>query len=117
MLSVETGELDGATILRAAGELDISARSTMRAALERAVDGSEVAVVVDLTDVTFIDSTGLALLLNARRRLVRAQRGFAIACSPGRVRRTFELAGLEESLCVHGSLDAALDHAQPALSG
>ena len=82
------------------GELDIATAPRMLAALNDALADRDVPLLVDLTSVLFMDSTGLALLINARRRAVRAGRGFAIVCPGGPIARVFEIADMVESLRV-----------------
>ena len=57
-------------------------------------------VVVDLSETEFLDSAGLHVLLNARRRLTRRSRTLRVLCGPGPVRRVIELARLIETLNV-----------------
>lgn len=87
---------DGTEIV-VSGELDIASAPTLRAELDRVVRQEEGTVVVDLGDVTFIDSTGLAVLLNATRRLTRARRRFAVRCGSGPAREVIERSRLAET--------------------
>ncbi len=66
-----SGELDLALCIKLAPELNAAVRSTARA------------VVIDLEDVSLVDSSGIALLLNAFRHLDHAGRQLAIACPHG----------------------------------
>lgn len=82
------------------------------------MEDAQRALVVDLSDVCFMDSTGLALMLNAARRLTRRQLGFAVACGPaGPVRRAFDVAGLDDCFKITEGVGDALAGAQPAFSG
>ena len=81
------------------------------------MDEAERAVVVDLSDVRFMDSTGLALMLNAARRLTRRRLGFAVVCPEGPVRRAFDIAGLDACIKLAAGVEDALAGAQPAFSG
>ena len=54
-----------------------------------------------------MDSTGLALLINARRRVVRRGQGFAIICPAGPIARVFEIADMVESLRVFSDGESA----------
>lgn len=104
-------------MLAVSGEIDMAGRRTLHGALEEAIDDAPRALVVDLSDVRFMDSTGLALMLNAARRLGRRQLGFAVACPAGPVRRAFEVAGLYDCIKITDRLVDALAEAQPAFSG
>jgi anti-sigma B factor antagonist len=80
-----------------AGEIDIATAPALNAALERALHAGAPAVVVDLTLVRFMDSTGIAALLAARRALP-AGTELAIVCPPGPCLRVLELTGLPQLL-------------------
>ena len=118
MLEVDQRTVDGAVVLAVRGELDLANKRAMHAALEDALADAGRAVIVDLSDVRFMDSTGLALMLNAARRLTRRQLGFAVACpADGPVRRAFDVAGLEDCFKIATGVNDALAGAQPAFSG
>ena len=96
-----------AAVVRLAGELDLYTADAVREALVRALDPAPERVVVDLADVTFIDSTALGVLIEARRRLPDVGR-FRLA-SPGlEVRRALEVSGLDRHFAIADSVDAAL---------
>ncbi len=96
---------DSAVVVRLAGELDLYNADAVRTALFEAVADAE-RLVVDLGDVTFIDSTALGVLIEARSRL-RNRSAFLLA-SPGlETRRALEVSGLDRHFSVHESVDAA----------
>ena len=97
------------------GEIDIATAPRMIAALNEALADMPLPLVVDLSQVVFMDSTGLALLMNARRRARRRGQGFAIACPQGPISRVFEIADMVESLQVWPDRESArLAATQPA---
>lgn len=65
--TLEVGVFDdaGERVIRVAGELDLSTAASLQAELESAVGQSERGVLVDLSDLEFIDSTGIAVLVTA----------------------------------------------------
>jgi anti-sigma B factor antagonist len=97
---VERSRVDGYELLTVVGELDIATAPRMLAALNEAIAAMTAPLVVDLTEVVFMDSTGLALLMNARARVVRLGHGFAIVCPTGPIARVFEIADMVGSLRV-----------------
>ena len=114
-LAVERSRSDGYELLTVEGELDIATAPRMIGVLNEAIAEMSAPLVVDLTDVVFMDSTGLALLMNARRRVVRLGQGFAIVCPGGPISRVFEIADMVESLRVCPDRDTArLAATQPA---
>ena len=99
-LAVERSRVDGYELLSVEGELDIATAPRMIAALSEAFAELSTPLVVDLSSVDFMDSTGLALLMNAYRRVRRRGQGFAIVCPGGPISRVFEIADMVESLHV-----------------
>ena len=83
-LAVERSRVDGYELLAVEGELDIATAPRMIAALNEAFAELAPPLVVDLSSVDFMDSTGLALLMNAHRRVRRRGQGFAIVCPAAR---------------------------------
>jgi anti-sigma B factor antagonist len=81
-------------VLSLAGELDLAAAPVLQEQLDRAVRGGGV-VVVDLSGLPFIDSSGLHMLVGAERQL-RASGGQLVLVRGQRaVHRVFELTGLD----------------------
>ncbi len=89
------------------GEVDISVAEALEAALDAAIRESAGAFIVDLSDLDFIESTGLQVLQRARGLLGREDRELAIVCPHGPVRRVFELAGLSELFALYESREEA----------
>lgn len=106
---------DGYELLAVTGEIDIATSPRLIAALNEAGTDSSDSVVVDLAGVEFMDSTGLALLVRAHRRLRGRGRGFAVVCPDGPVRRIFELTDMVETLHVRPTREAALSAAGDGL--
>jgi anti-sigma B factor antagonist len=99
--------VDGAVVVSLVGELDLYNAHAVRDRLAAATsDGSE-RLVVDLSGVTFIDSTGLGVLLEARSRLAN-RRGFLVVAPGMEARRALEISGLDRHFGVHETLDSAL---------
>ena len=66
------------------------------------------AFVIDLSQLDFIDSSGLQVLLRARGLLGREDRALAVVCPHGPVRRVFELSGYSELFALFGSREEAV---------
>jgi len=105
------GDAPGVTVH---GEIDISAVGRLDDVLDTKIRTTTGAFVIDLTDVDFIDSSGLAALMRARGLLGREDRQLAIICRPGPVRRIFELSGTAELFVIYGSREEALSGLVPA---
>jgi anti-sigma B factor antagonist len=110
-LNFERKSADNVELLEVTGEIDIASAARLMTGLNETVGDCDKPVVVDLSEVDFMDSTGLALLLNANRRLARRDKGFAIVCGGGPVRRVFEITDMVGTLNVHADRDAATNAA------
>jgi len=82
-LSVEEEVSEKGTVLKVLGELDLTTVSMLREPLLTQVANTSGNVVVDLKHVDFIDSAGLALLVEARKRLVAESRALYIVVMKG----------------------------------
>ncbi len=90
---------DGSTVVSLAGELDLYNAEEVRAALLEACGDEPDVLVVDLAEVTFIDSTVLGVLIEARSRL--ADRGGFRLAAPGlETRRALEVSGLDRHFTI-----------------
>jgi anti-sigma B factor antagonist len=104
---VDEAGLRGAPGVAVRGEVDIDTVPVLEAALDAAIRESDGAFIIDLSDVEFLDSSGLRVLLRARSLLGREDRGLAVICRPGPVRRLFELSGTVELFFIYGSREEA----------
>jgi anti-sigma B factor antagonist len=92
----ETGP-DGIARLRVGGELDAHSAPEFAEAFDPAV-AAGAAVEVDLTDVTFIDSSGLAALIGVRQRVLDAGGSLVVSAASHAAMRLFEIAGVSAHL-------------------
>jgi anti-sigma B factor antagonist len=98
------------TVIGVAGEIDLFTAPKLREQFLAALDqeGANAQLVVDLSRVTFMDSTGLGALLELRSSLAERGRTLELAAGPGPVRLLFEVTGLDAKLPLHASAAAAL---------
>jgi anti-anti-sigma factor len=97
---------DGCTVVSLAGELDLYNASTVREALLECCSESPERLIVDLSEVNFIDSTALGVLIEARTRLAN-RKSFLLAAPGLETRRALEISGLDRHFTVHDSVDQA----------
>jgi anti-sigma B factor antagonist len=99
--------LDGSDVVEVAGGLDICSSHTLREKLAAAAVAGASPLVVDLSELSFIDSTGIGVLAMAARRLA-TKAGMTIVCPGGRVCRTLAQAGLDRVVPVYTTRNEAL---------
>jgi anti-sigma B factor antagonist len=94
--------------LAVAGELDLAGIPALEEALAGLEAARPEAIVLDLTALQFLDSSGLRCLVRANARARESGGRLAIVTTPGgRVAQTISLTGLDDHLEVHTDLDAA----------
>lgn len=100
--SVNTDLLDGdVRVLHVAGDVDFDAAPQFKRQITSRIDAGERRIVVDLSQVTFIDSTAIGVLIAAIRRLEAAGGSLSLACANDEVRGIFEAVGLENVVPLH----------------
>jgi anti-sigma B factor antagonist len=100
--------LNDVAVLTLSGELDLALCVKLAPELNAALRSPARAIVIDLEGVSVVDSSGIALLLNAYRSLDHDGRELAIACPMGPQRRALELTALDRQLPMHETRKAAL---------
>jgi anti-anti-sigma factor len=105
MSALQFYERGGVRVLPASGEFDLSNSEALEAAISGALDGIP-ALVLDLTDVEYIDSTVLGVL--ARQRNAAGPRLQIVGPRSPKVRRVFEITGLAKSLALKDNLEGVM---------
>jgi anti-anti-sigma factor len=98
ILEVQSEDRDGLVHVALRGELDLSTVGKVHDELRRVEAAAPAVVVLDLSKVTFLDSTGLRCLVTADERARDAGRRLVIVRGPEPVQRVFAITRLEERL-------------------
>jgi anti-sigma B factor antagonist len=117
--TVDSGQQgNDVVVLVAGGEIDYSASPQLSERLSERIDGGITRVVLDLSTVTFIDSTAIGALVAMATRLHEHGGGLLLVVCPDenrRILRIFEIAGVESLIAGHRSREEAL--AELAVAG
>jgi anti-sigma B factor antagonist len=106
-LDVTTETRDGVTLVVLGGELDIYTVAGFRQYLE-GIDASACPLVIDLTDVSLLDSSGLGALVSLLNRVRAGDGRLGLICPHRRLRRVFEITGLRRAFTFGDDLDGVL---------
>jgi len=98
ILDVTTQDVDGRVTVVLRGELDLSTVGKVQDELRRVEASSPPLVVLDLSKLTFLDSTGLRCLVTADERAREQGRRIVLVRGPDPVQRVFSITRLEERL-------------------
>lgn len=97
----------GLTVVVAAGEIDIYSAPQLKETLYSAITGDLRGLLLDMSAVTFIDSTGLAVLVDARKRAQAIEANMALVIQDPNVRKVFEITALDQVFALHETREAA----------
>ncbi len=100
---VELNEVDTTVVLRLEGELDTATARELRAALDSAMAGEATAIVLDLAELSFIDSTGIGVFLAASHQAETRGRSFALRHPVRMVRKVLHLTGVDRLVTIEAS--------------
>jgi anti-sigma B factor antagonist len=100
-------EREGFTVLKVRGEVDLGQGAVLKKELLRHINEAGAVVVIDLTAVSFIDSTGLSALVVAHREARRLNVHLRLVADNPTVLNVFTLTGLGDLFRIFPTLDAA----------
>ncbi len=92
------------------GELDLATAPDLRERLGAALDSGMTRIVVDLREVTFMDSIGLAAVLHVRKRLLADGRLALVVAPDSYAQLVLEIAGMPRALAIFADRDEAIEH-------
>jgi anti-sigma B factor antagonist len=107
-LRTEVSEVKGWTVVTVHGEIDVATSPTLREGLIGLVNGGATRLVLDLEAVDFLDSTGLGTIVGLLKRVRTHGGDLRLVCTEARIRRLFEITGLDKAVPLHASLDDAI---------
>jgi anti-anti-sigma factor len=117
LAELDVGDPADVRVAHLRGELDLSNTADIADALAIAAEQSELGLVVDMTLLRHIDSAGVRLLFDLRRRLGRHRQHLALAVPPdSRIREVLEMAAVHQTVPVTASVGEAVDAVRAAAS-
>jgi anti-sigma B factor antagonist len=105
---IDHDPIDGGHLVVCSGELDVDATPRLSTVLAMAYASPGGRLVLDLSDVAFIDSTALGTILKAAAQLDESGTNLAVVVPEGPVRRLLQLTNLTQRFRMFASRDAAL---------
>ncbi|HEX6887883.1 MAG TPA: STAS domain-containing protein [Candidatus Nanopelagicales bacterium] len=107
-LQVATRHEGDATVLAASGEVDVYSAPDLDQAIGEALATGHRHLVIDLSAVTFLDSTGLGVLVKGLKGARDAGGWLRLVVISERIRKIFDITGLDASMPLFDTADAAL---------
>jgi anti-sigma B factor antagonist len=107
-LRLDVTERDGWAVLAVGGEVDVATAPRLREQLISLVNQGSHRIVVDLTAVDFLDSTGLGVLVGALKRVRTHDGDLSLVCDEPRILKVFEITGLTKVFAMYADVDQAV---------
>lgn len=96
-------------VLRLSGELDLGSVPEVRKAIRAFIEEGQVRFLINLTELSFIDSSGLGVLVGGLARVRERQGEIKLVCANRRIIRVFEMTRLTQLFEIYDTDDAAAD--------
>jgi anti-sigma B factor antagonist len=107
-LTISTREAGGRTVVSVAGEIDVYTAPRLREEITELVAAGTYDLVIDMSGVEFLDSTGLGVLVGGLKK-VRAHEGsLQLVCNQDRLLKIFRITGLAKVFVIHDTAEDAL---------
>lgn len=108
LLRVDIEDRVDHAVVTAAGEIDAATADTVATAVAGALNDGYKLVILDFAHVTFIDSTGLGMLVKSHRTAVGVDARFAVVHPTPTTRKLIRVLGLDQVLHIYDSHEQAL---------
>lgn len=95
-------------IVAVSGEVDVYSAPALKAKVTELLGSGVTTLVIDLTDVAFLDSTGLGALVEARAATNEAGGALPLVCNQERILKLFTITGLDGVFAIRPTVDEAL---------
>ncbi len=108
-VSVSRSSAGDVPVVAVSGEVDVYSAPALKESLTGLLQTGDRSVVVDLTEVAFLDSTGLGALVEARAATSEAGGSLPLVCNQERILKLFTITGLDGVFAIHDTVEAAVD--------
>lgn len=92
-------------VITVSGEVDLATSPDLDTAIIESVDSEASSIVIDLTDVSFMDSSGLGVIVRGLKRCREADKDLDLVITSDRVLKVFGITGLDQVIPIHDSIE------------
>jgi anti-sigma B factor antagonist len=107
-LSLSTRTVEERSVLDVVGEVDVYSAPSLRDRVADLLDATEPNLIVNLSGVTFLDSTGIGTLVASLNHAVQLGGTLTVACDHERILKLFRITGLDAVFTIFPSVEAAV---------
>ena len=116
MHSVYTEQRDGVSILNLGGRIDASNSGQVHERIMDEIEEGRNAIVIDFSEVSYISSAGLRILVHASKTLMRNSGAFSICSVNKNIEKIFQISGLTGLFDIRSDVQASIDAINQKLS-
>ena len=92
-------------VITVSGEVDLATSPQLDTAIIAAIESGTSSVAIDLTDVSFMDSSGLGVIVRGLKRCREADKDLDLVITNERVLKVFGITGLDQVIPIHDSIE------------
>jgi anti-sigma B factor antagonist len=107
-LTADAYDLPGHTVLAVGGDIDVHTSPTLQGRISDTLESGRHALVVDLSAVEFLDSSGLGVLVAGLNRAREVGGDLTLVCARANVLKLFEITGLDQVFAVYPTVAEAV---------
>jgi anti-sigma B factor antagonist len=104
-MRIETTSSSDRQVLMVSGEVDLATSPDLDVAIIAALESGTESLVIDLTNVTFMDSSGLGVIVRGLKRCREADKDLDLVISNERVLKVFGITGLDQVIPIHAAIE------------
>jgi anti-sigma B factor antagonist len=106
---MDTYTLDGGVpVITLKGEVDVYTAPQLKQQMITLLEAGAKQMLIDLTNVEYFDSTALGVLIGGLKRIRERDGSLSLLCPNPRIRRVFEITGLDKIFEIYGTMDEAI---------
>lgn len=94
-------------VIKLAGEVDVYTAPQLKQQMISMLEAGARQILIDLTDVDYFDSTALGVLIGGLKRMRERDGNLSLVCPNARIRRVFEITGLDKIFDIYSSMEEA----------
>ncbi len=107
-ITLATREVDGFSVIEVTGEVDVHTAPELDAKLTEIISGGSNKLIVDLSQVEFLDSTGLGVLVKALKHVREHDGSLSVVTATERISKVFRITGLDAAIGLYDDVDEAV---------
>ena len=107
-ITLATRETDGFSVIEVTGEVDVHTAPDLDAKLTEITSGGSNKLIVDLSAVEFLDSTGLGVLVKALKHVREHDGSLSVVTATDRISKVFRITGLDAAIGLYDTVDEAV---------